>query len=189
MRGKSFVAAVALAVSAGTADAGVIVFSGTIDGTEPLSGNLRLFRNAIPSMAPVQKPFPGTLVDIPTFFDTITFDVEPGTVITIDSTVQGTSTFFSIYSTSFNPANLALNYLGDQGASSTANDFSVVAPASGRVVFVVNDVGAVLNQAYSATITFVDPVAVPAPPAVLLAGVGGLCFAAVRRRLSRPVAA
>ena len=164
----------------------MITFAHTWTGTESLQAPDRLFRDGIISMAGSPKAFPGTLNVNPTYFAGQVLDVLPGSVVSVVTT-QNLHTFMAIYDTNFNPSNLATNYLGDAGGSSFSTSFSITAPASGRVEVLGMTVGgnAAIGNNFSANITFTPNTSpVPAPPAVVLVGLGAGCVA-LRRYVGR----
>ena len=168
-------------------------FSHTWVGTDPTE-NPRLFRNGVPSVAGTAKPFPGTISETD-FYQTYTFvnPVAQANVFTLTPTTEDTSSFFSAYLGSFDPTNLALHYLGDQGSSAVAALFSVDVPASQTVVVVANSVGgttAPIGHTYAATGAFTIT-ATPEPGSIALLvgmGVSGAGFLARRRHSARRAA-
>ena len=166
------------AASAATTSVTVTTTSPTMTG--------RVNRNGIASDCSAAKAFPGTIVT------TVGYAVSPAltntssqpvcTVFTLTTSAAcGTSVFAAAYLGSFNPANLATNYLGDAGASSAASSFSAVVPANGSVVFALSYVTSAPSQDCTMSIS-ADPVLPPAPAPALdlrLLGLLGLLLAAM----------
>ncbi|HMB61162.1 MAG TPA: hypothetical protein VKN35_14715, partial [Xanthomonadales bacterium] len=106
----------------------------------------RLFRDTIPSSCPA-KAFPGEINPGTTYnYETYSFtNVENNAVcVTVDfdpdagASPCGTNAHASAYSGSFDPMNIATNYVGDVG-SSVAQPFSFEIPAAGDLVLVVEN--------------------------------------------------
>jgi hypothetical protein len=125
----------------------------SLSSTDPTitDPNGRMNRNGVSSACGAQKPFPGYAGGPATYhYRTHTIrnaSASPACVtITADPmTCNSTNVvFLSAYTNSFNPANLAQNYLADVGASPTSGPlaFSLVVPAGGKVVLVVSEVTA-----------------------------------------------
>ncbi len=95
----------------------------TIDGTETLTGPARIYRDATPSTFANPKSFPGTFSLVPTYFRTVTIPTTFLTKVTLRSTyISGGILFTAAYLNSFDPANLATNYLADIGSSSILSE-------------------------------------------------------------------
>lgn len=171
--------------AADSARADVINYTHTWDGSEP-SGSLRLFRDGAPSVAPIPKPFPGTISST-TFFDTLLLSVAPGSLVNVLTVLNNFNSFYALYDTSINLSNLATNYLGDAGTSDTGIAFSIVAPASGQVLLVAMTVGgsAAFGSTTSAEITFTPAVAAPEPSSIALGSLGVACLGAIRWQARR----
>jgi hypothetical protein len=166
--------------------ADIITFAHTWTGTESLQGSKRIFRDGVPSTAGSPKTFPGTVTVNATYFAWQVLDVLPGSVVSV-LTTQDDNTFIAIYDSSLNPLSLATNYLGDAGSSMPSTSFSVTAPASGRVEVVGMAVHGTssFSSTFSADITYTPNTSpVPAPPAVVLVGLGTGCVA-LRRYVQR----
>jgi hypothetical protein len=91
------------------------------------------------------ETYPGTADTTPRTYDAYTFvNNGPATCVTfnVDTACAGTNFVFPVaYLGSFNPANIAQNYLGDGGVSpSPSANFSVNVPANASVVLVVSEV-------------------------------------------------
>ena len=135
-----------------------------------------------PRWRPSTKPFPGTIGDDPSFFDTLTFNAEPGTVVTVTTTLlDGVNSFVALYDDTFTLADLSQGYLGDQGLSIT-NVFTVLVPAGRNLTLVLMDVGNGVGLSVAGEINFTPGVAaVPKPSALALlvvgaGGAGRLCW-------------
>lgn len=173
-----------MALASGAACADVVSITHTWTGSEAVQGPNRLARNGIESVAGTQKAFPGTIGNNPTYFSIYAFDAAAGSVVSVDENVDNDlNSFFSIYSGLFNPGNLALNYLGDAGASGAGKSFSVNAPSSGHLYLVANSVNgtAAIGALASATLTFTSAVPEPASLALFGLAAGGLLVARRRR--------
>jgi len=149
----------------------------------------RLFRDAIPSVFTSMKSFPGTIneADFYQTYDLFNPNNSPTPVfITVTSDFQS---FGSIYLDSFNPNNLAMNYLGDAGVSGNST-FSITAPADAHLVLGVNSIdgtgSASLGHSYTVSVTGADPV--PEPSTLTLLGIGTLGLAAYGWRRRRAAA-
>jgi hypothetical protein len=175
-----------LVVSALPAKAQVTTY--TFTGAEPTMG-LRLVRNGVVSTFATPKPFPGTIGTGPFPYVTFTFlnpfaDPTPFFVAPTPTGSTAFNPFFSIYAGSFDPSNLALNYLGDDGLScETCAPFSVLAP-TGNVLVVANKVLATDVSTFSFVTSF-EPTAVPEPASVVLLATGLAAMAAVAGRRRR----
>jgi hypothetical protein len=110
------------------------------------SNNVRLFRDGIPSDCP-GKAFPGTHdVTGPYYYETFTHDNYSDetvcTTVNFDPNAGanpcGADAHASAYLYSFNPDNLAQNYIGDVGSSLT-QPFSFDVPPFASMVLVVNN--------------------------------------------------
>lgn len=116
-------------------------------GTNSQTG--RIFRDAMPSTCAVVKPYPGIFNEATSFFYetftysntsaapacvTVNFDPESA----VNPTPCATNAHASAYLGSYNPANQALNFVGDVG-SSIAQPFLFQVPASTNLVLVVTN--------------------------------------------------
>ena len=191
----------ALAFSATLANAAVLFSSDvSIFGSDPTQMG-RLSRNAIPQDWSGQEPYPGAINPAVSYhYKAIPVFVPnwlPFLQISIDS--NNANIFGSAYDSSYNPADLEENWLGDAGASgnffgSSPRFFQVFAqtafatPAGGLVVIVLNETSTnglglnspvgLLVEAFSAT----DFSEVPEPSTSLLIGAGVVSLAAYYRR-------
>ena len=175
-----------LVVSALPAKAQVTTY--TFTGAEPTMG-LRITRNGVVSTFATPKPFPGTIGGS---FPYVTFTfLNPfgnPTPFFVAQTPTGSTAlnpFFSVYASSFDPSNLALNYLGDAGesCSTTCIPFSVLAPI-GNVLVVVNKVTPNDASTFSFETSFA-PTAVPEPASIVLLATGLAAMAVVAGRRRR----
>jgi hypothetical protein len=124
-----------------------VTISGSITNSDPLQTG-SVSRNGIASQAGIQKSYPGGDVSIPTHFDSYTFQNNSGSTlpyyIDLTSSFYPTESFSVAYLGSFNPTNIALNYLGDAGSSPSPSSphrlYSVSVPDGQAFVVVVNEV-------------------------------------------------
>lgn len=160
----------------------------TFTGTESTEAQ-RLFRDGTPSTFTAPKAFPGTIVEadrFKTFSFTNTLAVS--TPFTVTVTAPDNNTFYSVYDSSFDPTNLALNYLGDGGLSGPTT-FSIFATPNENLVLVLNTVGGV-----NSTSTFTAGFA-PVPEASttvsfgVLLMLGGAAVVVARRKKAASLAA
>ena len=84
--------------------------------TDPVQTG-RLTRNGVASVAGTLKPFPGINDFLPHHFDAYTFVNTTGSLQTVAVTLETTdlADFSATYAFSFDPANIAINYLADAG--------------------------------------------------------------------------
>ena len=120
-----------------------------------------------------------------TYTFTFTNTLAVNTRFTVTVTAPNNNAFYSVYDSSFNPTNLALNYLGDGGMSGPTT-FSILATPHENLVLVLNTVGGVNT---GSTSTFTAGFA-PVPEAsttvsfglLLALGMGGTVVAAKRKK-------
>ena len=170
------------------ADAAVILgpFTGDIDGSDPTM-NPRLNRNGIESTCS-GKAFPGTFSEAVGYETFAFFNAGPEECVTV-SFLGTTTNFVSAYGNTFDPTNLALNYLGDPGGS-TFNllSFSFLAPADSPFLVVVNSVRGTTGGDFSFTVSG-DTISTAAPePATLSLLAFGVATAGRRAWRRRQVA-
>ena len=182
-------AVLVLASAASTASAQNLY---TWTGTEPTMAN-RLFRNGAPSVQGTLKAFPGTSAG-PVRYTTFSFTNSSSATQTFSAQFFGETggflPFFSLYLSSFDPANLTAGYLGDSGSSclgtpcDSPTQFFVDVLAGQSVVLVANSVGNLPTS--GATFTwdggFAAQNVVPEPSTYALMATGLLSLAGVARR-------
>ena len=135
----------------------IITYSWT--GQELIQGANRLSRNGSPSVAGMQKAFPGTIADGPVYFYLQDFQALPSSLITLTANAANSlDSFTSIYSgdTLFDPANLDIGYLGDAGRSGNNWSFQVDTISSGNLRFVGNSVrgNSAIGEILDVTVTY-----------------------------------
>lgn len=158
----------------------------------------RLSRNGIPQDWAGSEPYPG-IVNPATPYHYTTFLVNVGITpyiqISFDSTA--TTTFVSAYQTTYNPAALSVNWLGDPGTSGNFFGvdplfFNVIANIKSFLVVVVNETttngglglpfGLLVEGFIDAT--FTEPTAIPEPATMLLC-LAALGLLVAQRRMRR----
>ncbi|MGB7922170.1 MAG: hypothetical protein WCF57_02875 [Pyrinomonadaceae bacterium] len=130
-------------------------FSGTIQPGDSQTANGRLGRDGSPSSC-AGKTCPGPLGAGGRSYDTHTFVNDGGVdaCVSVDvASACGATIFAAAYLTSFNPADLCQNYLGDAGSSSTMMHFEVTVPAGATVVVVIMEANAGTTCAYTGTVS------------------------------------
>lgn len=118
-----------------------VTATGTLDGTEA-TAVARLFRDAIASTCSPAKTYPGQFGGGNAYRPHTLYNNGAAQCVTVNFDVGtcGTGVHLTAYAGSFDPSNLATNYLGDVGSSITQS-FSFMAPASSAVVLVAFDNG------------------------------------------------
>ncbi len=101
----------------------------------------RINRNGVVSACGTPKAFPGALTGSHTF-DSYTFNSCQSSCMNLGLTAgsSGVNLFESLYTTPYDPTNIATNYQGDAGLSSSSQSFGVETTASTSYTVVVNDV-------------------------------------------------
>ena len=203
MRKLAILFATAAAIAVVQPAAAVVVVSGssTIDATDA-SMTSRVFRDAVASTWAAPKAFPGTTAQSPTYYELVNATFASNALQTIYyeitySTAATAAPFpFSVaYQNSFNPGNLATNYIGDSGSSPVAGSVSyqVIVAAGQQLVLNFQAVGGVpVNYSYSVSafsdanrgqnfLPVTSGVPEPATWAMMLIGFGGMGYAMRRR--------
>ena len=174
--------AAALVVASGSGD------TSTLDATQ----TDRVFRDGVASTWAAPKSFPGTIGGT-FYYDNVAVAFAPNATQAVyyrlSYTNPSVSPFFVAYANSFDPSNIATNYLGDNGISGSGG-FQVVVAAGDTLLLNFAQVGTELNS-YTYTVeAFSDAnfgetfgaVPEPATWALMLGGFGMVGFAARRRR-------
>jgi hypothetical protein len=146
-------------------------FTGALTATDPTIPGNRLTRDNTASSCASPKAFPGTPLgnDTGVRYDAYTFQARNATCVTTTlvqncSQTASARTFGSIYSGSFNPADLSQNYKADMGISQgnglgVTASFTLAANETG--VFVVSGVSTTdVCSAYTVTLTSSAPLPV-----------------------------
>jgi hypothetical protein len=147
-------------------------FTGSLGAPDPTMA-FRLNRNGVQGICPGPKPFAAPFA-ANTFFDTHTWTNTSGltqcATFTLTSTDATTNIEFGVYSGSFNPANLATNFLTDPGLSSgtppIASSCSATIPSGATLVFVIFSPNP-LQTASNYTLTVDLPICSSVPCAAL----------------------
>lgn len=166
-------------------------FTSSIAANDPTQLG-RLSRSGIPSDWSAVKAFPG-VINPTTVYNYHTYSINSGVTpyifITIDSVPA--NTFASAYMPSYDPTNLATNYIGDAGSSGNyfgtdPVSFEVFVPMHTNFLVVVNtSSNAGIGQPFTITVQgFIDDefTPTPEPSSMLLLGSGVLGMAGVIRR-------
>jgi len=166
----------------------------------------RLSRDGVPSdWSVTPKPFPGVINPTTTYhYTTLDLDIaalEAGMGLAYGGFIQvnfdsvSANTFLSAYLDSYNPLNLAANYLGDAGFSGNPfpgdpGFFQVFVPAAHHLVLVLNETltnaglnlpGNLVVEAFSDT-EFTDLQPIPEPGTLALLFSGMAILRTTRRR-------
>jgi hypothetical protein len=137
------VSALIVPLSFSHASADTTTISDDVTVTDPQQFG-RLTRNGIPSVAGTAKPFPGIESTSLFNYDAYTFTNNIGAsatvVVTLDELIESSFRDFSAaYFVDFNPENIAMNYLADEGISGDGS-YSFNIAAGSTFVITVNSV-------------------------------------------------
>jgi hypothetical protein len=165
----------------------------------------RLTRDGVISDWSAPKPFPGVLNPATTYhYTTLDLDISTleagmglayGGFIQVNFDSPSANTFLSAYMDSYNPLNLAANYLGDPGSSGNFLGvdplfFQIIVPAAHHLILVLNETapngglnlpGNLVVEAFSDT-EFTDLEAIPEPGTLALLFSGMAILRTTRRR-------
>jgi hypothetical protein len=186
-----FVAVIAGILVAGIAGAQTFTFTHTWDGTEPTQLS-RLSRNGVASVFGGPKTFPGTINLTETYsyqVYTITNNLGAVAQLTTTTTADSSNSFTEVYLGTFDPTNLAKNYYGDEGVSSSATTSSsaVYGPFNAGATITIVSAGLVNPKSVSGTYSItavLSTVAAPEPSGIATLGLG-LGALLVRRRIKK----
>ena len=124
---------------------GGVFVTGSITNTDAIM-NGRLTRGNPPPSCGNPRPYPGTVSGPMPHYDVYTYTnslASPACVtVSLDSRAcQTTGVFASAYLNSFDPNDLSVNYLADEGTSGPQQSFSFDVPAGATYVVVVQEIG------------------------------------------------
>jgi hypothetical protein len=118
-----------------------VVVSGSIDPSDPKTPSFRLGRNGVVSSCGIAKACPGPLTAGPKSYDQYSFvngPIAACVTVTLNTPSNGGNILGSTYLTSFDPANLCTNYLGDPGGSASGPvSWQVDVPGNATLIVVV----------------------------------------------------
>jgi hypothetical protein len=123
----------------------------------------RTLRGGIAQTCAGTVAYPGVIGSAPRAYDAFTVTNPAAVPVCYRVSLQQPASNLYVvgYLNSFNPANIAENWLGSAGSSTTTGSFDVTVPAGQTLVVVVHDVdGSGVGQTYSLTAEPV-PAAVP----------------------------
>lgn len=125
----------------------------------------RLYRDAVPSVCGTSKTYPGDFT-ANVYYRTLKLTNNTGAAkcITVTGTLSdpiASGVHISAYNNSFDPSNLATNYLADSGSSAlsgTPQSLGVTIPAAGVVIIVLNtnQTGETMTSPITTTVDGVD---------------------------------
>ena len=129
-------------------------FTGSIDATDPTQTG-RIFRDGIPAVCGTTKVFTSLYDSSPRYYDSYVLTnigTAPQCVVATLTTPNNIEAFLTVYSGSFNPANISANFLGDAGASDPGMVSSQTVAPGASIVVVVHNVNSTPFGAYSLTV-------------------------------------
>jgi hypothetical protein len=151
-------------------------------GSEAIQSG-RMLRNGVASTWDAPKAYPGQTATRTDFaFSLFTLNVGTERFVTISGDTTNVSAgFYSAYLGSYDPANQAVNYLGDAGSSPDPGgsvSFQVILPMNGTLVFLVNTTAAgQAGQSFTYNVDGIDDslhafLSIPEPATFLLIATG-----------------
>lgn len=169
------------------AHADSISFNVQLKSSDPTLST-RLYRDANPSVYTSSKSYPGTSGTGPLEYETFKFTADgsaPNETITFNS--PDNYSFLSVYLSSFDPKNLATNYLADAGQSGSGSFSFKLSPGQTFVLvanqtYVGYEPGLIGVTVTGASLASVAATPEPASLLLLLTGFACIAFLITRQR-------